>query len=233
MNNKGIEKIKTAGTIGYIASILLIVVSITAMVFTGIVTAGAVAVSGDNIEVNVSSDIDITSSGNFLGKLNKFIKLDGVDDLSSLTENPSKAVDGGEFSDLKVTEKDGGLVISAKSNEISFGMKRVIVALVFTFLFLGAATVMLEMLKYLMKALKSCETPFCDSVIKWMTRFGYSLIPLVVIKSVCDAVWSSITGGEIDFSLDLSSILIFAVVYVLIIIFKYGAQLQRESDETL
>ena len=85
MKNSKVKRINTAGLIGYIISIILIVCTIVGMVAIGILTAGAATISKDNINVKVATNVDINSTGNFLGKLNSFIGIDGVEDLSTLT----------------------------------------------------------------------------------------------------------------------------------------------------
>ena len=99
---------------------------------------------------------------------------------------------------------------------------------------LGSIAFMLHTLKWLMKVLKSCETPFCDDVIKKMTLFANSLIPAIILNMVCGGMWSSLgKGTEFGLTVNLGSVLLVAVLYLLVVVFKYGAQLQQESDETL
>lgn len=236
MKNSKVKKINTAGLIGYIISIILIVCTIVGMVAIGILTAGAATISKDNINVKVATNVDINSTGNFLGKLNSFIGIDGVEDLSTLTQDAKEGIklEDKDISELSVKEEDGGFSINAKTNEITISMKKIIIALVLAFLFLGVVTYALYMVKALMKSLKNCETPFSEEVIKNMTRFGTSLVCVVVLKILFGGFWSTLTTGlRYDLNVDLSSILLVAVIYILITVFKYGAGLQQESDETL
>lgn len=236
MKNSKVKKINTAGLIGYIISIILIVCTIVGMVAIGILTAGAATISKDNINVKVATNVDINSTGNFLGKLNSFIGIDGVEDLSTLTQDAKEGIklEDKDISELSVKEEDGEFSINAKTNEITISMKKIIIALVLAFLFLGVVTYALYMVKALMKSLKNCETPFSEEVIKNMTRFGTSLVCVVVLKILFGGFWSTLTTGlRYDLNVDLSSILLVAVIYILITVFKYGAGLQQESDETL
>lgn len=236
MKNSKVKRINTAGLIGYIISIILIVCTIVGMVAIGILTAGAATISKDNINVKVATNVDINSTGNFLGKLNSFIGIDGVEDLSTLTQDAKDGIklEDKDISELSVKEENGGFSINAKTNEITISMKKIIIALVLAFLFLGVVTYALYMVKALMKSLKNCETPFSEEVIKNMTRFGTSLVCVVVLKILFGGFWSTLTTGlRYDLNVDLSSILLVAVIYILITVFKYGAGLQQESDETL
>ena len=236
MKNSSIKKINTAGKIGYIISIFLIIAVIAAMVAICICTVGALAISKNNINVKVATNINVNSTGNFLGKLNSFVFIDGVKDLNALTEDAKEGIklDDKDITELKVEEKNGGLVIDAKIDEITISMNKIIVSLIATFVFLGAVTVSLYMVKALMKSLKNCESPFSEDVIKNMTRFAISLVCVIILEVICSGFWSSLkAASSYELSIDLGSILLVAVIYILVTVFKYGAKLQQESDETL
>lgn len=236
MKNESIKKINVAGLIGYIASILLIVVSITAMVITTISTVAAITVAKEDVGVNIASEYEINATGDILEKLNHFIGVKGIDNLTDLESEAGEevALEDNDISSIKVTNSENGFVINAKAKEVHFSIKNLIAALVVSFCTLGAVTVALEMVKSLMKALKSCETPFSQEVVRRMARFANSLIPAAVLGMVCEGVWSSLSSGTgFEMSLNIGSVLLVAVVYMLVIVFKYGAELQRESDETL
>ena len=68
-----------------------------------------------------------------------------------------------------------------------------------------------------------------------MTSFAFSLIPWVFLSSLVNSVSNSITTGgpHVSLSINLGMILIILVIFALTLIFKYGAVLQQESDETL
>jgi hypothetical protein len=87
----------------------------------------------------------------------------------------------------------------------------------------------------LCKAFRDCETPFEDNVIKKMQNLAYSLIPWVFVSAATDSVVSSLTTNmvAITFGIDFGVVLIILIVFALVYIFKYGAVLQQESDETL
>lgn len=236
MKNSSIEKINTAGLIGYIISIILIVCTIVGMVGIGICTAGAFAISNNEVNVKIATNINVNSTGNFLNKLNSFISFDEIEDLNTLTEDAKEGIkiNDSDISELSVKEENGGLTINAKTNEITISIKRIIIALISVFIFLGAATVLLYMVKALMKSLKECETPFSEEVIKKMSNFATALVCVIVLKIILSGFWSTLRAGlNYRPSINLGSILLVAVIYILIAVFKYGAGLQHESDETL
>ncbi len=87
----------------------------------------------------------------------------------------------------------------------------------------------------LCKAFRDCESPFEENVVKKMSNLAYSLIPWAVFSTITNSVADSLLQNKIsvNFTVDLGVIMIVLVVFVLVHIFKYGAMLQQESDETL
>ena len=236
MENTSIKKINTAGKIGYIISIILIVFTIASMVAIGICMVGAITIANNDINVKMATTINVNSTGNFLKKLNSLVFINGVEDLGTLTENGKTGIklNDSDISEISVIEEEGGIVVNAKTNEVTISMKEIIMALVAVFIYIGAVTVTLYMLKALMKSLKNCETPFSDEVIKNMSKLAKSLVCLVILSTIAGGFKSLInTGTRFEFSINLGNIILVAIVYVLITVFKYGAKLQQESDETL
>ena len=236
MKNKGIKGINTAGLIGYIISVLLSIAVIATMVITGIGTAGAIAIADKEIKVNMSTAIDISSTGDFLGTLNNFMKVGEVENLEDIITEDGKTVkvDDSDLSEVSAYKTENGFLVNAKTNEKVFTIKNIIVNLVATFIFLLTVEIAVHFLASLMKALRKCETPFCESVIKSMSRFAVSLIPAVFMNMVCGGMWSSLgNSSKFGMTVNLGSVLLVAVIFLLIAVFKYGALLQQESDETL
>ncbi len=87
----------------------------------------------------------------------------------------------------------------------------------------------------LCKAFCNCESPFEENVIRKMSNFACSLIPWAFASSIVNSVRDSFMGNKISvvLSIDLGIVLVVLVIFVLVQIFKYGAVLQQESDETL
>ena len=236
MKNENIKKINTAGLVGYILSVILIAGVIVAMVGIVICTAGAVSISDNDINVKIATNIKINSTGDILKKLGSFISIEGVDDLSALAEEARDGikVNDDDLAEVQVQENNGEFVIDAKTNEITISMKRIIIALVASLIFLVFVTYTLFTLKALMKSLKECETPFSEDVVKKMTKFSYAVIAAVILSTFLSGFWSSLTTKfAYKLNINVESILFVAIIYILTVVFKYGAKLQQESDETL
>lgn len=115
------------------------------------------------------------------------------------------------------TARDAGVMLLA-------GMIVLVMTLI-TLNFIGA----------LCKAFRDCESPFEERIIKKMQRLAIVLIPWTVVSSVSDSFMSWLVSGKTGWSLsvDMGIVLVVLIVLVLVYIFKYGAVLQQESDETL
>ncbi len=88
------------------------------------------------------------------------------------------------------------------------------------FLITVASAVFLFFACKLSKSIETCETPFTDEIISNIKKFGYSLIPFAVL------------GGVADGSLFAMALFVLVII-MLVNVFAYGAELQKESDELL
>ena len=88
----------------------------------------------------------------------------------------------------------------------------------------------------LAKAFRYCVSPFDANVIDAMRKFAYSLIPWVVLDSVTATAASGLggsLGNSVNININLGMLFMVLVVFGLCYVFRYGAVLQQESDETL
>lgn len=84
------------------------------------------------------------------------------------------------------------------------------------------------------KSLRYCTSPFEENVLSKMKRLAYSLIPWAVIGFGSFDLEDFLLGKvNVGISINLEMVLIVLVVIAMMLIFRYGAELQRESDETL
>ena len=140
-----------------------------------------------------------------------------------------------EFTVVDVTMDETGAQIAGTMAEYSFTIRDGAWAVVIAAVGLAMTFITLWFVGNLCKAFRDCQSPFEENVIKKMKHVAIALIPWCIISSVSDSTFNSIVSGKPSFSLsvDLGMVLIVLVVLVLVYIFKYGAVLQQESDETL
>ena len=238
MNNSMKTNINTAGLIGYIISIILIVIMITATVVTVLATCLTAVIPDKGVNVNVSTSIGVEATKEAFDYLNKFVAVDGetaADAEDGSTQVVLASLSEEDLENIDIKADGDTVIIDATANSITLSKGKLMVSLVATVLLMLAVVIMLYMIKALMKALKDCDTPFAENIIATMKRFAYSLIPVVVLSAVTEGLWSAfVSGGNgFEMSLNLGGLLIIAVLFILIMVFTYGAELQRESDETL
>ena len=92
------------------------------------------------------------------------------------------------------------------------------------------------MLAKLMKAFKVCTTPFSEDIFRKLRNVAISLIPWALLEPTCEEVIRyALSPNKMQFGVSISMGMVLVVISFLIIveIFKYGAMLQQESDETL
>lgn len=242
METESRKKINTIGKVGRILSMILFVLTILACAATAAVTVVAVIMPKETINIKLDGTADVSSDGVLFSKLGKFLDLE--QDGSAVKLNIAENIDGVSVSvagddnileDSELTVYENGFKINATQKTISVKTGKIIYALavsLFSFIF---SAVTLFMLYKLMKALENCETPFSGEVITSIKRFGYSLIPFVVLRSMNEKAWDSLfsTGFDTGVGIDLTVVIGILVIFLLVVIFNYGAQLQKESDETL
>lgn len=104
-----------------------------------------------------------------------------------------------------------------------------------TSLHLILATVAVFCFEKMCKALGSCTSPFEEDVTQRMIKFAKVFVVTVVYAIVSSFVESAIVNAGTSWKFDISfwDVVLIAIVMMLVYVFKYGAVLQRESDETL
>ena len=84
------------------------------------------------------------------------------------------------------------------------------------------------------KSLRLCASPFEENVLSKMKRLAYSLIPWMLISFTSFDITDFLMGNtDYVISINTEMVLVVLVVIALMHIFRYGAMLQQESDETL
>lgn len=236
------KNINLVGKVGKIITTIIIVFTILAGIAA---TAGTVVVASlpkESVNIAVTGTAEITSKNEVFEKLRKFVELEQKGDGAQLNlANDGDDVDvvladdDDILTDAQLTETENGFKIDVTDRTMEFSVNRLIYSMIVTLLSIVLTAVTLFMILSLMKSLEKCETPFCTEVITSMKRFGFSLIPFVVLRSITESAWSNLFASsfDFDFNIDLTVVIGILIVFVLTMIFTYGAELQKQSDETL
>lgn len=142
-------------------------------------------------------------------------------------------IDGKEMDEVEI---DGDMVyVTSEGQQFVLDLHNLAGKLFVLVIMLILVMVTLVFAGSLCKAFRDCRSPFEENIIKKMQHFAYSLIPWIIASSVIESIESKImsSGQIVSVSIDVGMILVVMVVFLLVSIFKYGAVLQQESDETL
>jgi len=135
----------------------------------------------------------------------------------------------------EVSVDESKVIVDMQSPEMQITLRNVAGLLVTAMIALAMTIVTMIFIEKLCKAFRDCQSPFEENVIKKMQNLAYVLIPWTLISSISESIITSFMSNSISFSfsLNLGVVLVVLIVLVLVYIFKYGAVLQQESDETL
>lgn len=229
-----ISKINKFGKIGKIISIIMIVVVAFSLVATLVSSIAMDIIPEDVMTLKVGTQAELS------------IKPSAIDPSFDQAELQamSSAFDSGDAGlnlgvirvKLEKAEIVGDTLV-AKSNENidTLSLHSIGNALLLVVATLALTLISLIFACRLCRAFEKCQSPFADEIIRKMRAFAWSLLPWAVFSSLSQSVVNSIFANnlEIGVSLDMNIIFTVIVIFALTIVFKYGAILQQESDETL
>ncbi|MBR3271345.1 MAG: DUF2975 domain-containing protein [Clostridia bacterium] len=236
------KKVNRIGVAGQVVSIILIVLMAVACFALAVSAVVLAILPNDAVTLGVATDMDITVGNSLIGAVRDQIP----DDPTAM--DAMMKVNGVEFVDMQMEKTAEGLVVHAVSDRMQFSLHNAVYAILAGLVYCAALLVVFIFLKRLADGFRRCDTPFADDVVKRMTVFAWVLVGGAVVTSVAEAAANAVmqrsldlsfalnpagmdTGFELSFS--FAPILIALIVLFLTIIFRYGAQLQKEADETL
>ena len=231
MKENAIKKINTLGKIGAIvakvAKILMIVGTVM-MIVAGIVL---LVIPNNFMKMTVSGKMGIEINvEDYFGK-----EIDEDEINKVIGENGSVDIDDGKeyiISDVKA--EDGVIKVSAETEEITYSLRKFSRTIFAGALVMAAWVVVLVFIEKLCKSFQKCETPFSDDVILNLKNFSISMIPWAIASTLGTELAALMSGGDIVIGgIDLTYVFVALVIIGLTFVFKYGAMLQKETDEIL
>ena len=225
MKNANVSKINTLGKVSKIIVVILMAVVIAGIVATVLSGVTMATLPEDAIQITGSADAEIVVDESKLSSLAGAMVKSGT-----LVNIPTTNIHfdqfGTDFS-LEVNEDktdDSHYTYNisgdiTKFNCKAFGLATTMGCFAGT-LILIASLVSCIFGKKLADALAKCDSPFEENVLKKMKAFGISLIPFAVVSLIIKGV-------------GLLTALFALIIILFIFIFNYGAELQKESDETV
>lgn len=225
MKEEIIGKVNKLGKAGVIVTKISSVIVWIAFVMCSLMLIAAIVLPKEALSVTLMqrASIDINLS-KFVDSLDIVMEYDEdveIDDISYKVED---------------LEQEGAqLKAEAQSETFTFTLKDMIWILAAALLVLIAMVIALRYIEKLCKLFQKCETPFAGEIADAIKKVAFSLIPFAVFSQFKDIGIDNIANGEWDLTLgvDLMAVILILFVFLLSAIFRYGAELQQESDETL
>ncbi len=229
MENNIQTKVNKIGKAGRIVSIVLIVllsIGALALVLGGV----ACAIIPDAVEVTFTPVVDV--------KVDKSLTELGNWEVTQEALNEANVKVGEEFEGVTLSETEDALLVHVDMRDAdgtTFGIRDARRAIWAGIIGIASAIVTVVMFLKLCDAFKACRTPFDEPVIRRMTIFAWTLIVCAVVGAFAKAAVSAALAGfgKMSFDLSLAPIFTALIVFFLCMVFRYGAQLQQEADETL
>lgn len=239
IKQEAIRKINTMGKAGVILSrILKILMIVAAILILGVAVLFTILPKDFlTMEINGTGTINMNISW-----LMERMTDEGVAETLKQIEEYNQSLEGSisvnqsdELDIISTEMTPDSLQVAMQGSFMHFSSRELRTTMWLMVFYLIMGIVVTSFAEKLCKAFQTCETPFADDVIRWMRNTAYCLIPFAVLSSVTDTVSSGIVNGSSSFSLtvNVSMILVILVLLALTYVFRYGAVLQQESDETL
>ena len=253
MNSKTLSNFHKFGKVGKIAMTVIMVIAILATAASLAATIFVAALPKDALTVRVTNHAEFRiNEKNFdslWGILAEGFSYAGDTSLEEMLSDEGAKIAPPEnqefetelsffdqsYSSAKIYSDGNIKVMDAKSSPAEYRSTDLVSVLIFLTLFVASVAAALFMLKRLFSVLAKCDSPFCEEFVKKMKAFGFSLLPVALFATVGETLSTAFlsAGGDAGIHIQWGMFIAFAVTMCLVTVFKYGVQLQKESDETL
>lgn len=239
IKQEAIRKINSMGKAGvFLSRIMKILMIMSAILILGVAILFTILPKDFlTMEINGTGTMDMDISWLMERMTDEGVAetLRQIEEYNQNLEGSISVNQSGEMDIVSAEMTPDSLQFAMQGNFMHFSSREMRVTMWLMVLYLIMGIVVTSFTERLCKAFQTCETPFADDVIRWMRNTAYCLIPFAGMSSATDTFSSGIFSGSSSFSLtvNVSMILVILVILALTYVFKYGAVLQQESDETL
>ena len=253
MNSKTLSTFHKFGKVGKIAMTVLLVIAILATIVSLVAAIFVAALPKDALTVRVTNNAEfrinekkfdslwgiLVGSFSYAGDSNPEDMLNNGSGKIIPPENQEFGTElsffNQSFSSAKIYSDGNTKVMEAKSLPAEYRSTDLVSVLIFLTLFVASVAAALFMIRRLFAVLATCESPFCEELVKKMKAFGISLLPVALFATIGETLSTAFlsAGRDTGINIQWGILIAFAVTMCLVTVFKYGVQLQKESDETL
>lgn len=232
MTEVKIERINKIGRASQIIAKICLVFVIIGAVLVGAVSIAAACVPKDiaNVAVEGSAKVNIDKKYLDIGKM---IIQDVNEGMTQ--EGQTLTIAGSDYEYISADTDKNQININYKSTEKNLTVRSFAKMMAGICAELINDIVLICFILALCKAITNCQSPFEEDVIDKMKKLAIALIPWMFIQGIAQSFSASAINQEVDINIgfDLGKVLVILILITLVNVFKYGAVLQQESDETL
>lgn len=238
MKKNAISKINQMGQVGGYLTLIAKIIVILGIILclAGAVIFTIIPENFVSVKVSENALVDVNLSSLGLSLTEEDIRMIQEDSFQEATSTDAYDVNGVNYHLQDMLATKDSMQINAVAENFTLSLKSLTWVFLAGALNIVMALVTLFFVGALCKAFRYCESPFEENVIKKMQNLAISLIPWTIISSMAESFVANLLNvGSFEFgiSVDFNVVLVIVLIFVLVYIFKYGAVLQRESDETL
>lgn len=236
MKPASIERVNGLGKAGYIIANIVKALIIIGLSILLIATIVMFTIPSDLVSLQMNAQADIGIDLGVLGITADQLNTENLNAaLAAENVSGSLSIQGMEllFNSLSV---DGtNITLSASGSAGMHGFSAIRTILIMALITLAVYLVCTFFIAAFCKTLSQCKSPFEEEVVKKMQVLAWAMLALPFVSSLNSSLSESALSGNIhiQLSIDLMEIILILAMFALSYIFNYGAQLQRESDETL
>lgn len=236
MKNETITKVNKIGKVGeIIANIAKVVIAIGAIVclIGGIVL---LAIPDDMIAIHMEGKAAVEVNMPLIGEQ---IMLDmgngSAVAIGAVSTEGSLELNGMEYGIVEMIPTEKGFMVNAEADNYTLSLNQFTGTVFLAAVNCVAMWVVMYFVAKLCRIFKGCETPFTEEVVQTLKKVAIALIPMAFMSNLTTSVTNSIMSGNVNIviGVDMTTILLVLIIFMLAAIFSYGTILQQESDETL
>lgn len=238
MKENAIKKINKVGHVGAILSKIIKVFLVIGFVGAIIGEVALFVLPKDLFNVTINGSIVLTIDGTSLAKFGRGASAeDWQREVEKFAASGSLEINDDDYSFSGLNYENGKYILEGNANDVTkINIVKIRAAVALAIVLIACTYVLMTFVNRLCKEIELCSTPFSTEVINALTRFSYALLAYVLAGGIMGSIISALVGNvdtSISINLNLTTALIALAVYALTVVFKYGAILQQESDETL
>ena len=229
-----ISKVNSIGKAGRVISTILQVILVIGVVCAMIGTIAYLALPKNLLTLTIDGSATVSMNEEALKQLDPNTDFENPDTISSFTTG-SLNINSTDYTQGQATIEDGNINFTFQQVPAVITTARLLLITAAAIVYMAISFVMVLFVKKLCKSLEGCSSPFEENIIKELQRCVWFSIPWVLCGGIAGNIIRTAFSSTVNFSIEfsLTTVLIILLLFGLAYIFKYGAVLQQESDETL